>query len=105
MENKEIKVLYRNLLVDVYDENPYKNKTTEGGLQLSDEFVNPDSGQVDKRDFYIECAKVLEVGDECKFVKPGDDVLIDIRTMNPIPFFGNIYWLLDEAAVRAVIKE
>lgn len=104
MENKEIKVLYRNILVDIYDENPYKNRVTEGGLQLSDEFVNPDSGQIDKRDFYIECGKVLEVGDECKYVKAGDDVLIDIRSMSPIPFFGGMYFILDEAAVRAVIK-
>lgn len=104
MENKEVKVLYRNVLIDVYDENPYKNKVTEGGLELSNEYVNPDSGQIDKRDFYIECAKVLEVGDDCKFVSAGNDVLVDIRTMSPIPFFGKIYWILDEAAIKAVIK-
>ena len=104
MENeKEIVTLYRTVLIDVYDKNPYKQAETEDGLTLSDEFINSDSGQIDKKDFYIECAKVIEAGPECKYVKPGDDVLIDIRTMSPIPFYGKVYWVLDEGAVKAVI--
>ena len=102
---KEIMPVYRNVIVDVYDENPYKVKTTEEGLELSDEFINPDSGQVDKKDFFIECAQVMDAGTKCEFVRTGDDVMIDIRSISPIPFFGKIYWLVDEAAIKAVISE
>lgn len=104
MEQKEIMPVYRNVLIDVYDENPYKVNKTEEGLDLNEDFINSDSGQIDKKDFFVECAKVLEVGPECKFVRPEDDILVDIRTMTPIPFYGKIYWLIDEGAVRAVIN-
>ena len=77
MENeKEIMPVYRNVLIDIYDVNPYKTNKTEDGLDISDEFINSDSGQIAKKDFYIECAKVLETGPKCEFVKSGDDVLI-----------------------------
>lgn len=106
MDNmKEIMPLYRSVLIDVYDVNPYKVNKTEDGLDLSDEFINSDSGQVDKKDFFIECAKVLEVGPKCEFVQPEDDVMIDIRSISPVPFFGKVYWLVDECAIKAVINE
>ena len=106
MENeKEIMPVYRNVLIDIYDVNPYKTNKTEDGLDISDEFINSDSGQIAKKDFYIECAKVLETGPKCEFVKSGDDVMIDIRSINPITFHGQIYWLVDEQAIKAVINE
>lgn len=104
-ELKEMMPVYRNVLIEVYDVNPYEVTQTEEGLDLSDEFINSDSGHVDKRKFYIECAKVLEVGPKCEFVKPGDDVMIDIRSLTPIPFYANCWWLVDEQAVKAVINE
>lgn len=104
-EMKEMMPVYRNIIIDIYDENPYKINETEDGLELSDEFINSDSGQVSKKDFYIECAKVIEVGPKCEFVKAGDDVMIDIRSISPIPFYKNCWWLVDEQAVKAVINE
>lgn len=101
----EIKTVYKNILVDVYDENPYKIAKTEEGLDLTDTFINPDSGQVEEKQMWIECARVIEAGPDCEFVCSGDDVLVDIRTMTPIPFMGKVYWLLNEQAVKAVIAE
>lgn len=106
MENeKEIMPVYRNILIDVYDENPYKVNKTKDGLDISDEFINSDSGQIDKKDFFIECGKVLETGPKCEFVKPDDDIIVDLRCLTPIPFYGKIYWLVDELSVKAVINK
>ena len=101
----ELKPIYKNIIVDVYDENPYLNKQTEDGLELNSDFINSDSGQVEAKKLVIECAKVVEVGPDCEFVKPGDDVMINLNSISPIPFMGNCYWLLDEHAVKAVIAE
>ena len=103
--NKELMPVYRNIIVEVYDENPYANKKTEEGLDLNSDFINSDSGQVEEKQLVIECAKVIEVGPECEYVHAGDDVIVDLRTLSPVPFMGNVFWLLNEQAVKAVIAE
>ena len=101
----ELKPIYKNIIVDVYDENPYLKKQTQDGLELNSDFINSDNGQVEEKQLVIECAEVIEVGPDCEFVKAGDDVLVDLRTLSPVPFMGNCYWLLNEQAVKAVIAE
>lgn len=46
-------------------------------------FNNPDSGELDTLQELVACAKVIEIGPECKYVKPGDDVYYDPRTCYP----------------------
>ena len=72
-----------------YPTNPYK-KLMQGGLYVGyeGEFLNPDSGEQDKLKELVACAKIIEVGPECKFAKVGDDVFYDTRTTYPIPFLS-----------------
>ena len=105
VRNLELKPVYKNIIIDVYDTNPYVRQKTEDGLDLNSDFVNSDSGQVEEKNLVIECAKVMEVGPDCEYVCAGDDVLVDVRALSPIPFLGHYYWLLNEQAVKAVIAE
>ena len=103
---KELKPLFNNVIVDVYDENPYKVKASDDQMNLNcGTFENPDEGIVDKKDFFIQCAKVIETGSECKYVKVDDDVMVDFRTLTPIPMGSNLYFMLNEQSIKAVIAE
>ena len=95
-----------NILVQPYLENPYLKKQTEGGLVLSDaEFDNNESGELEKLAAGIGCGLVLEVGSDCKSVRPGDDVFYDYRTARPVPFMGQGFLLTHEPGLICIIAE
>ena len=100
----QIMPLYTTLIADFYDENPYEVKESETGLKLTTGLhESPDSGELEKKDTWYRVASVLEVGPDCKYVKPGDDVYLDVRSCRPFPFKGNIYWQAAEQNVLAVM--
>lgn len=106
MENKEIKPVGFNVLVQPYNENPYMNYVSEGGLQLTNgEFQNPDNGEVEKMKSDICCGLVIEVGAKCTEVKVGDEVFFDIRTSRPIPFMNKGFLLTHEPGLICIIAE
>lgn len=101
----QIMPLYSTIMVEFYDENPYEVKETETGLKLTTGMhESPDSGQLEKKDIWYRVASVLEVGPDCKYVKPKDDVYLDIRSCRPFPWRGNIYWQAAEQNVIAVMS-
>lgn len=103
---KEIMPLYSMVMVEIYDENPYEQKETKTGLKLTTDLrESEDTGNIEKSEFYVKVAKVIEAGPDCKYVQAGDDVLIDTRAMRPIRFMGNIYWNIAEPNLVAVINE
>jgi len=89
-----------------YAANPYR-KIMEGKIivEFTGAFNNPDSGEKDTLDVFVGCAKVIEVGPEVKYVKVGDDVFYDNRTVYPIPFMQQGYKLTVEPSLLAVINE
>lgn len=110
MENdnlkKEIMPLFANLLILPYEENPYVKTKTDSGLIITDgQFDNPDSGQRDMKDLYIECGHVIEVGPECKYVKVGDDVFYDCRSMRPVPFMREGFLIGSEINLVAIMND
>lgn len=103
---KEIMPLYSMVMVELYEENPYEQKETETGLKMvTDLRESEDSGDIEKSDFYVKVAKVVEAGPDCKYVKSGDDVLIDTRAIRPIRFMNNMFWNTAEQNLVAVINE
>lgn len=103
---KEIMPLYSMVMVEIYDENPYEKKETETGLRItSDLRENEDTGMIEKSEFYVRTAKVIEAGPDCKYVQAGDDVLIDTRAMRPIRFMDHMFWNIAEQNLVAVINE
>lgn len=103
---KEIMPLGSNLMIQPYEENPYLELVTEGGLQLTNgEFQNPDSGMIEKLKSDILCGRVIEVGPKCTDVIVGDEVLYDVRMIRPVPFMGKGFVLTHEQGLIAIINE
>lgn len=89
------------VIVQPYDSNPYRTiERTESGLiigiQSSQEYKSNDSGEMEKNDEYVTCAKVIAVGPFCKNVQVGEDVFIIKHILKPVPFRKNNLWELDE---------
>lgn len=91
LDGLEIKPTSNNLLVKPYKKNPYeKAEVRKSGIILDSDaatFTNPDSGEEEEEQVGIIVGRVIEVGPECKWVKPGDDVYYMFNSIIPIPFF------------------
>lgn len=103
---KEIMPLYSRVLLQFYEENPYEQKTTESGLKLTnDVFESPDTGNLEKKDFFCRVGNVIEAGPDCKYLKVGDDVIMDTRNCSPLRFMGNVFFTTAEQNIIAVIND
>lgn len=107
LERLEILPLGSRIILLPYVKNPYRKVVSEGGILIDYDgsFVNPDTGEKDKLPQGIVCGQVIEVGPECKWVKPGDDIYYDSRTTLPIPFYSQGYHTLAEQQVLCVLNE
>lgn len=107
VERLELLPIANKVLILPYPENPYRKIITEGGLiiPLNPQFQNPESGMQDNLKEGIVCAKVIEIGPECKWLKVEDDIFLDIRTTLPVPFYDNGYRLTTEGQIMCVLNE
>ena len=55
-------------------------------------------------DLKISCAEVIEVGPDCKYIKPGDDVYVNNPSIRPVPFMRQGFFLCNEQNVLAVMN-
>lgn len=102
----EIMPLYSNVILLPYEQNPYANLLTESGLQLTNgEFDNTDSGEHDRLELYISCAKVVEVGPKGEYVQAGDDVFFDTRSARPVPFMRQGFFITAEQNLICVMND
>lgn len=94
------------VILQKYPRNPYR-KIMEGSIIVDYDgtFKNPDTGEEDKLKELVSCAKVIEVGPECKWLAPGDDVYFDMRTVYPLPFMSMGYLLITEPQVFCIVNE
>jgi hypothetical protein len=106
IEKLELLPLGVKIIIQAYPQNPYR-KVMEGNIivDYSGEFLNPESGEKDKLKELVGCAKIIEVGSDCKWLKPGDDIYYDTRTTYPVPFMSMGYLLTTEPQVLCVINE
>ena len=106
LETLEMLPMMNKIILQPYPVNPYR-KVVEGSLivDYTGTFKNPDSGEDDKLQELVGCAKVIEVGPECKYLKPGDDVYYDTRTVYPVPFMSMGYRLTSEPQILCVLNE
>lgn len=107
LETLEMLSVGPKVIILPYAENPYNKLVSDGGLLLptSMDFKNPDTGEVEKAQNGITCAKVIEIGPEVKYLKPGDDIYYDDRTAIPIPFFSQGYKVIAELNALTVIND
>jgi hypothetical protein len=106
LERLEMLPIGPRLIVLPYPTNPYR-KVLQGSIivDYSETFKNPDSGEQDKLASGVICAKVIEVGPECKWIKPGDDIFCQNGVLTIVPFFSLGYKTLAEQQVLSVIGE
>lgn len=106
LERLELIPLGQKIILLPYPTNPYK-KLVNGSILIAyeGEFINPDSGEADKLDRLVACGKVIEIGPECKYLKPGDDIFYDPRTCYPLPFMSLGYKLTTEPQILAIVNE
>ena len=102
---KQIMPLYSMVMVELYEENPYEQHETETGLKLNSEFDNPDTGNRDNTERGIYCGQVIEVGPVCKYVKPGDDVLLPLNCVRPVTFNNKVYFIIAEQNIITVMAD
>lgn len=106
LQTLELMPLFNKVVLLPYPENPYR-KIAEGNIILdyTGDFNNPDSGEKDKLKVFVGCAKVIEIGPDCKFLKPNDDVFYDTRTCYPVPFAGFGYILTTEPQILVILND
>jgi len=102
----ELLPMLDKIIISKYPENPYR-KIMEGNIivEYSGAFKNPDTGENDKLEEFVACARVIEVGPLSKYLKPGDDIFYDKRTVYPVPFMSMGYNLLSEGQVLCVLND
>jgi hypothetical protein len=90
-----------------YPVNPYRRVLTAKGIvtDTGGAFLNPDTGEWDKEKELVACAKIIEVGPDCKYLEIGDDVFYDTRTIYPFPLFNLGYMLTSEPQILGVLNE
>ena len=94
----------RNVLVEFYTENPYRKiETTETGLILGIEttkrYKSNESGEMEDSEEYVDIAKVLAVGPNCKNCQVGEDICVVRHVALPVPFRKKNWFMVDEANV------
>lgn len=106
LETLELIPMGAKVVLLPYPKNPYK-KVLNGKIivEYNGLFNNPDSGELDTLQELVACAKVIEIGPECKYVKPGDDVYYDPRTCYPLPFMSLGYKLTTEPQLLTILNE
>ena len=106
LETLEIVPIGNKIVLAPYPRNPYR-KIMQGSIIVDYDgtFANPDSGEQDKMQELVACAKVIEVGPDCKYAEVGDDVYYDPRSTYPMPFMSLGHKLTTEPQILCIINE
>lgn len=106
LQTLEILPMFNKIIILPYPRNPYK-KVMNGSIivDYNGDFLNPDSGEKDTLKEFVGCAKIIEIGPEVKYLKVGDDVFYDTRTVYPCPFLSLGYLTTQENAILCVLND
>lgn len=107
LETLELVPWGNRVLILPYPENPYRKIVTESGIfvDYSGGFFNPESGEQDTLAPGVICAQVIEVGPDCIYVQPGDDVFVQKNTTYPVPFMSMGYIQTSEPQILNVLAQ
>ena len=110
VEKIEIMPLGSNLIVKLFEENPFQRIVKQGSLIVDlggqkPQYKNTDNGNIEEEENFVKVGVVQEVGPECKYIKPGDTVFTSKPSLVPIPFYKQNLHYLSEMRVLAVVNE
>lgn len=88
------------------EENPFQKLKTESGLILPSGLIESnETGEVEQMNRIIGFGVIIEVGDKTKYLKKGDGVYYDRRSVRPIPFNGTNSWHINEGNIMAFVPD
>ena len=105
----EIVPAYSNVLIKPFDSNPFQQIKKSGNLIIdtggyTPEYKSTDSGEWEEEKQTIGVATVIEVGPECKYVRPGDCVFYQNITSIPIPFYKQGFYSINEHSIMQIVN-
>ena len=106
----EIMPINDNLIVKLFEENPFQRIVKEGSIIVDlggqkPQYKNTDNGQIEEEENFIKVAVVQETGPLCKFIKAGDTIFTSKPSLTPIPFYKQNLYHMNENRVMAVVNE
>lgn len=100
----EIKLLKDNVLMRE-EENPFQEIKRQSGLiVMSGLAQSEETGDMQMMSKAIGFAVITNVGPDCKYLKAGDGVYYDRRSIRPVPFH-TVYWQINEANIMAYVTD
>lgn len=106
----ELKVINNNILVRPFAENPFQRiKKTASGFIYDLEGYKPmyksnETGEEEEEQSLITVGEVIEAGNECKYIRPGDTVFYTTVSAVAVPFFRQGFEMINENRVIAVVN-
>lgn len=105
----EIVPAYSNVLIKPFDSNPFQQIKKVGNVIVdtggyTPEYKSNDSGEWEQEEQRIGVATVIEVGPECKYVKPGDAIFYQNTARIPIPFYKQGFYSINEHSILQIVN-
>lgn len=82
----------------------YSEDDVQGGLKTKGGILIPSSAQVSEEN-PIVVTKVVGVGDECKVVKFGDEVIVNRNTVMQVQIGIMGYWFIPEKLLFGILRD
>jgi co-chaperonin GroES (HSP10) len=99
-----VKALYDYVLFKEA-ENPFLKKKTDSGIFIPEGLAeSKETGGIEALDRLIGFAIVEVAGAECKYLKPGDGIFYDRRSIRPVPMTDTL-WQFSERNVVAYVEK
>lgn len=105
----EIVPAFSNVLIKPFDSNPFQQIKKVGNLIVdtggyTPEYKSNDTGEWEEEEQRIKVATVIEIGPECKYVKPGDAVFYQSTAGIPIPFYKQGFYSINEHSILQIVN-
>lgn len=98
----ELKLTKTHITVRMED-NPFEKRKTDSGIILiSGGADSQETGQYEQLTKIIGFGIVTNAGPDCKYVKEGDGVFFDTRSIRPLPF-KEVQWQLTEDIIMGYV--
>ena len=109
-EKIEIMPIGNYVLAKPFSENPFQRIVKKGNIiidtgGLAPEYKNTDNGEWEEEEQFIKVLVVVEVGPECKWVKPEDVIFATKPSLVPVPFYKQNLQLVCENRVLSIVNE
>ena len=111
IDKLEIMPVANYVIARLLAENPFQRIVRSKSGLITDlggqkpQYKNTDNGQWEEEENLIKVLVIVEVGQECKWAKPGDVIFATSPSLVPIPFYKQNLQLVNENRILAIVNE